>query len=142
MTSTITVHHEEGDRFAIDIRGHVVVVDQPIGAGGANEGPTPTELFVAGLASCVGFYAERFLVRHGLPTAGLRVDCGFEMSEDLPARVTTIDVRLRLPAGFPEDRRTALERVVEHCTVHNTLRLGTEVRIGLVAVPAEHALSG
>src|SRR5262249_50973305 len=70
------------------------------------------------------------------PTAGLRVDCGFEMSEDRPARVTTIDLRLRLPAEFPEERRAALGRVIEHCTVHNTLRLGTEVRVGLESVPA------
>ena len=136
MHSTITVHHEDGDRFAIDVRGHRVVVDQPVGAGGGDAGRTPTELFVAGLASCVAFYAERFLVRHGLPAAGLGVDCWFEMSEDHPARVVTIEVRLRLPAGFPEERRIALERVVERCTVHNTLRLGTEVRIGLVSVPA------
>ncbi len=136
MTSVISVRHEEGDRFAIDVRGHMVVVDQPEGAGGGDAGPTPTELFVAGLASCVGFYAERFLVRHGLSTAGLGVDCGFEMSEDHPARVASIDLRLRLPAGFPEERRPALGRVVEHCTVHNTLRLGTEVRIGLVSTPA------
>jgi uncharacterized OsmC-like protein len=136
MTPTISVRHEEGDRFAIDVRGHSLVVDQPVGAGGGDAGPTPTELFVAGLASCAGFYAERFLVRHGLPTAGLAVDCGFEMSEDHPARVVSIDVRLRLPAGFPEERRAALGRVVEHCTVHNTMRLGTEVRIGLVSLPA------
>lgn len=132
----ISVRHEGGDRFGIDVRGHRVVVDQPRDVGGKDTGPTPTELFVAGLASCVAFYAERFLRRHHLPVAGLGVDCDFEMSEESPARVATVDVRVRLPLGFPEERRAALDRVVEHCTVHNTLRLGTEVRIGLVAMPA------
>src|SRR3954471_987757 len=131
----ISVRHEGGDRFGIDVRGHRVVVDQPRDVGGADTGPTPTELFVAGLASCVAFYAERFLRRHDLPVAGLGVDCGFEMSEDSPARVALVDVRVRLPLGFPEERRAALDRVVWHCTVHTTLRLGTEVRIGLVATP-------
>jgi len=134
--SGITVRHEGGDRFSIDVRGHRVVVDQPVDVGGNDTGPTPTELFVVGLASCVGFYAERFLRRHDLPVRGLGVDCDFEMSEDGPARVTAIDVRVHLPMGFPEERRVALDRVVEHCAVHNTLRLGTEVRIGLVATPA------
>jgi uncharacterized OsmC-like protein len=133
--SDITVRHEGGDRFGIDVRGHRVVVDQPADAGGDDSGPTPTELFVAGLSSCVAFYAERFLRRHDLPVHGLAVDCDFEMSEDRPARVVTVDLRVQLPEGFPEERRPALDRVIEHCTVHNTLRLGTEVRIGLVATP-------
>ena len=49
----MTVRHQGGDRFEIDVRGHRVIVDQPSGAGGSDKGPTPTELFVAGLASCV-----------------------------------------------------------------------------------------
>jgi uncharacterized OsmC-like protein len=134
--SEISVQHEGGDRFRIDVRGHRVVVDQPVGAGGGDTGPTPTELFVAGLASCVAFYAERFLRRHDISPAGLGVDCDFEMSEDPPARVASIDVRLRLPERFPEERRAALDHVVERCTVHNTLRLGTEVRMVLVSTAA------
>jgi hypothetical protein len=47
----------EGDRFAIDARGHTITVDQPADVGGADTAPTPTELFVASLAGCVGFYA-------------------------------------------------------------------------------------
>ena len=42
------------DRFDIQIRGHTITVDQPTEIGGDDVGPTPTELFVAGLASCVG----------------------------------------------------------------------------------------
>ena len=54
---TVTVTHDVGDRFDIAIRGHVVHVDQPESDGGSDTGPTPTELFVASLASCVAFYA-------------------------------------------------------------------------------------
>jgi putative redox protein len=50
-----SVRHLADDRFSIDIRGHVVNVDQPAYAGGTDTAPTPTELFVAGLASCVAF---------------------------------------------------------------------------------------
>ena len=54
MTNVVVVH-EEGDRFALTIRGHRIVVDQPVEDGGGDAGPTPTELFVASLASCVAF---------------------------------------------------------------------------------------
>ncbi len=33
----------------LGIRGHEVVVDQPVADGGTDAGPTPTELFVGGL---------------------------------------------------------------------------------------------
>lgn len=65
----LAVTHVSGDRFAIQVRGHRLVVDQPVADGGQDAGPTPTELFAASLAACVGFYAERFLRRHDLEAA-------------------------------------------------------------------------
>jgi putative redox protein len=119
------------DRFSVRIRGHVVMVDQPVEDGGDDMGPTPTELFVAGLAGCVGFYAERFLRRHGLTADGLRVACEFDMAEDRPARVSAIRLTVDVPALLTPQQRVALERVVEHCTVHNSIRQAPDVRIDL-----------
>ncbi|MGZ8624798.1 MAG: OsmC family protein [Actinomycetota bacterium] len=127
----INVLHEGGDRYRIRIRGHEVLVDQPMDDGGEDTAPTPTELFVAGLASCVAFYAGRFLRRHDLPAEGLAVECGFTFASDRPARVGKIEMAVRLPEGFPEERRQALLSVVEHCTVHNSLQRPPEVGIAL-----------
>ena len=130
----IIVRHIEGDRFTLGIRGHEVVVDQPVGDGGSDAGPTPTELFVGGLASCVAFYAGRFLARHDLERDGLFVDCDWEMAQDRPNRVGRIDIRLGLPASFPEKDRDRLMAVVEHCTVHNSMVQIPEVHITAEAV--------
>jgi putative redox protein len=135
----ITVIHTRGDRMAIRIRGHDLISDQPIEAGGDDAGPTPTELFVASLAACVGFYAERFLRRHG-STSGLSVTCDFAMSPDRPSRVTSVDLQIDVPGSLREDLRDALLRAAEHCTVHNSLRTPPAVRIQIrdsVATPAE-----
>ena len=86
-----TVRLEEGDRFGATIRGHRLVIDQPVEDGGTDAGPSPTELFVAGLASCVGFYAERYLRRHHLPVDGLAVDCTYAFRSDRPSRVGSIE---------------------------------------------------
>jgi uncharacterized OsmC-like protein len=129
----IFVRHEGGDRFRIIVRGHECVVDQPRRDGGEDQGPTPTELFVAGLASCVGFYAERYLHRHSLPVDGLAVECDFAFAEDPPARVGRVSLRVVVPDGFPEDRRAGLLAVVEHCTVHNSIKRAPDVRITLEA---------
>jgi uncharacterized OsmC-like protein len=118
---TMEVRYERGDRLAIAIRGHEVVVDQPLDDGGADTGPTPTELWVAGLASCVVFYAERFFRRHGLVPDDLAAIVRWVMAKDRPARVATIEVRVELPAGFPDELRPRLQAVIERCTVHTSI---------------------
>jgi putative redox protein len=129
--SDIVVIHRTGDRFGVRIRRHELAVDQPLEDGGEDAGPTPTELFVAGLASCTAYYAERYLRRHGLPLDGLAVECGFSFATDRPARVSSIALGIRLPEGFPEERRTGLLAVVEHCTVHNSIKQTPEISIRL-----------
>jgi DNA-binding FrmR family transcriptional regulator len=56
---TLNVTHQTGDQFQLQVRGHRLLCDQPLADGGTDQGPTPTELFVASLAACVGFYARR-----------------------------------------------------------------------------------
>jgi len=129
--SEINVRLEGGDRYRIHIRGHELAVDQPVADGGGDSAPTPTELFVAGLASCVAFYGGRYLVRHGLPAEGFGVDCSFAFAKDRPARVASIEIAVTLPEAFPLERREALLAVVEHCTVHNSIVRKPDIRIAL-----------
>jgi putative redox protein len=110
-----------GDSYEVTVRGHHVLVDQPVEAGGADEAPTPTELFVASLATCIAFYAGRYLNRHGVDREGLGVSVAFQMAADRPPRVAAIRLTVRVPAGLPPERWPALHAVVSHCTVHNTL---------------------
>jgi uncharacterized OsmC-like protein len=124
----VQVKSKGGDLFEIGIRDHVLYVDQPTEAGGSDAAPTPVELFVASLASCVAHYVRRFLVRHNLPTEGLKVDAEFTMAER-PARVGDVHVSIDLPDGVPVERRDALLAVASHCTVHNSLVDPPEVSI-------------
>ena len=133
MTATgtgIAVTHLGADRFRISVRGHEVEVDQPVAAGGEDTAPTPTELLVASLASCVAFYARRHLARHGLPTRGLEIRAGYELGTR-PARVTELSVELTPPGGLPPERRDALLAVASRCTVHNTLADPPTVTVSL-----------
>lgn len=130
MSDELSVRHLGNDRFAIDLRGHTITVDQPVDAGGEDTAPTPTELFVAGLASCVAFYARRYLKRHDLPVEGLSVAASYTIG-GRPARVTELNVVITPPDGLPEERRDAFLAVASHCTVHNTLEAPPEVAITL-----------
>jgi uncharacterized OsmC-like protein len=119
-TNDMSVTHLGADRFEITVRGHTITVDQPLDAGGEDTAATPTELFIAGLTSCVAFYARRYLARHDLDATGLRVSASFAMGGK-PNRVTDIAIQIAPPIGLPEDRYAALMAVASHCTVHNSL---------------------
>jgi len=130
----VTVRYVDGDRFTIGIRDHEVEVDQPLSDGGEDTAPTPTELFVASLASCVAHYARRYLARHHLPTTGLSVTTDYRMGSH-PARVTDVRIGIRLDSAVPHDRRDALLAVASHCTVHNTLTHPATIDIALADSP-------
>ena len=124
---TIHVHHKTGDLFEISVRNHRLHVDQPVEDDGSDLGPTPVELFVTSLATCVAVYARRYLARHDLPE-GVSVRAEFTMA-DHPARVGEIDIAIRLPDGVPDDRRDRVLAMASHCTVHNTLEHPPEVNV-------------
>jgi uncharacterized OsmC-like protein len=121
-----------GEAYEVAVRGHRVMVDQPADVGGDDNAPTPTELFVASLATCVAFYAGRYLTRHGFSREGLGVSVGFDMASDRPARVAAVRLTVRVPADLPAERRPSLLAVVSHCTVHNSLTTPPDVAIDLI----------
>lgn len=127
----LDVVHVHGDAYAVDIRGHQLFVDQPLEAGGKDTAPTPVELFAASLATCVAFYAGRYLQRHGMPRSGLRVRTEFTMAADRPTRVASVQLFITPPPGLSPQRHAALIAVASHCTVHNTLHEAprTDIRL-------------
>jgi len=125
----VTVRHLAGDRLRIEVRGHLLFSDQPEEDGGDDTAPTPTELFIASLAACVAYYAERFLRRNDLSTEGLAVGAEFDWAGS-PHRVGAIRLMVDAP-GLTHEREEAFRRVIDHCTIHNTLRQPPEVELSL-----------
>jgi uncharacterized OsmC-like protein len=128
----VEVARDAGVRFTARVGRHEIVYDQPREAGGTDAGPTPTEAFVASLAGCVAYYAERFLERHGRSADGLRVTADFAMAEH-PARVESVTLSVIVPELLPDTLEAALHAVVTHCTVHNSIRSAPEISIEIGA---------
>jgi putative redox protein len=131
-TNEITVTTLLNHTHRVSVGGHELIVDQPLAAGGMNTGPTPTELFVAGLASCIAEYAGLALRReHG--ETGVTVHCTYVLKEWAPARVTDVELNVEVPPGTPPARMAAVERAVEHCTVHNSMTIPPRIRIAVAS---------
>lgn len=128
--AVIRAVHQGGDRLLMTVRGHELYSDQPVVDGGEDTAATPTEIFLAGLAGCVAFYAERFLRRNGLTTERLAVTCDYTWAEN-PHRVGAISLDVEAP-DLTVEKREAFIRVIHHCTLHNTLLRPPDVRLTVV----------
>jgi len=104
-------------------------------ASGGGEGPSPTQLLLLSLASCMGIDVVDILNKSRVPLEAMRVEVAGERAPEAPRRFTSI--RLTYHVRGPEDRDQAkLERAVQlsrdrYCSVLHTLRpdLELDVRI-------------
>jgi putative redox protein len=124
-SGTVTVTIADGDALVARVRGHNVRMDQP---ESGDSGPSPTELFAASLAGCVAYFAQRFLRRNGVDVDDLVVSARFDAATDKPPRVARISVDVTLPK-IADPLRHAVERVIDGCTIHNSLRIPPIVTI-------------
>lgn len=104
-------------------------------ASGGGEGPSPTQLLLLSLASCMGIDVVDILNKSRVPLEAMRVVVAGERAAEAPRRFTSI--RLTYHVRGPEDGDQAkLERAVQlsrdrYCSVLHTLRpdLELDVRI-------------
>ncbi len=126
----MTVNYTGGMQFVAEVRGHAVTIDLPPAQKGRDTGPTPPELFIASLGSCIGVYVVGYLRAQELPCEGIRVDVTWE-DEKSPARIGRITADIHLPDGIsPEQAQMAL-KAAELCKIHNTLHQKPEVCISI-----------
>ncbi|MBE9109860.1 OsmC family protein [Nodosilinea sp. LEGE 07298] len=106
-------------RFGQDIaiRQFQLTADEPTSLGGNDQGPTPTELVMAGLGSCkaitIQMYAERkdwSLDRVSVAVEPQTVD-----------RQTVILAHLTLEGDLSDEQRDRLREIGDRCPVHRLL---------------------
>jgi len=111
----IAVSFPGGVAVEADVKGHRVRTDQPR-PHGEDSAPAPFDLFLASIATCMGFYALRFCQERGIATEGLGLSLE-TVRDEAKKRLATIKVALTLPPGFPEKYTDAIQRAVDQCAV-------------------------
>ncbi len=117
---TITTFYKDDMLFETQLGNHTLRIDVPAGMGGSNRGPTPPELFIASLGSCVGAFVAQYCTKHDINTDGMTVDVDFDKASN-PTRLVNIKVKVNMPNDSCHDREAAIQRVAEHCPVHETI---------------------
>ncbi len=124
-----------GFRTDVEVGGHHLVVDEPTAVGGADDGPTPYEMLLAGLGACTAMtlriYADRrkwplerarISLRHRKVHAQDCVDC-----ETKPAKMDVVDRIITLDGALTEEQRAKLLEIAERCPVQQTL--GSKIQV-------------
>jgi putative redox protein len=123
----VVARRREGFAHAVEIEGgHTVLVDEPIGAGGTDTGPSPTRLLAASLAACTAVTIEMYAERKGWELGDVEVTVDVEYERYTPRSFST---SIHLPAELSEEQREALLRVAGRCPVHRVLAHETDVDV-------------
>jgi putative redox protein len=128
--SVVVVGPVTGFRTDVEVGGHHLVVDEPVAVGGADAGPTPYEMLLAGLGACtvmtLRIYADRrkwplerarVTLQHRKVHAQDCVDC-----DTRDAKMDVIDRIVFLEGSLNEEQRAKLIEIAERCPVHQTLK--------------------
>jgi putative redox protein len=102
-------------------KGFIIETDQPEHAGGSGSAPSPFDLFLVSIGSCIGDYVLSFCQERGISTEGLKLDLKTE-GDQKTRFVGKINVGIRLPAAFPEKYQEAVRRAAELCAVKKHLQ--------------------
>lgn len=105
-----------GKKVDSHFKGFSVHTDQPQKAGGDGTAPSPTELFLASIGTCAGYFAMIFCDKRKLNTEGLKMRVDFQANKKT-YMIEKIVVKTTLPPDFPEKYKDALIKAVDLCHV-------------------------
>lgn len=131
MALEIEVTHGGGKKIDATANGFTIHTDQSPRGGGEGSAPEPYLLFLSSLATCAGIYVIGFCQARGIPTDGIKIvqDHTFD---PVKGGLKAIDLRIELPASFPEKYRSAVEKAAAMCAVKKTLENPPEMRVASV----------
>jgi putative redox protein len=125
----ITVKHRHGQSFDIRVRGYALISDEPVTVGGDDEGPTPTELMVAGLAACAADEAVKCLEAIGERFEPTEVGADFDWDSE-GRRITSIRLDVRVPDVISTSARNDVLHAMESCPARKMLAEPPSVEYG------------
>lgn len=120
-TRAMRASARQREKLTHDVKAgnHHLTVDEPVGSGGDDLGPSPQELLAAALASCTAVTMEMYAQRKGWDASGLVVDVRYTPAErGCPTR---FDLVLKMPPHLDEEQIEKLRVIAAKCPVHRTL---------------------
>jgi putative redox protein len=115
--------------YAVNIRAghHDLVSDEPVSGGGADAGPSPFGLVLAGLASCTAITLRMYAERKSWTLTSLGVDLEY-FRDDKAFRIERV---LHIEGALDETQRARLADIAERTPVTLALKTGNTINTKL-----------
>jgi putative redox protein len=133
MSLEITVTHGGGKKVDAAVNGFTIHTDQPVRGGGEGSAPDPFTTFLSSLAACAGIYVVGFCQTRSIPTDGIRLVQDHTFDPET-GKLAGIDLRIELPASFPEKYRDSVVRAASQCAVKRVLENPPEMKVTTAVV--------
>jgi putative redox protein len=113
----------------VSVGPHRLLADEPVAAGGADTGPGPYDLLLAGLGACTAMTMRLYADRKALPLTGITVTLNHSKihAEDCTDRETRtgmldrIERVIAIEGDLDAAQRAKLMEIADKCPVHRTL---------------------
>jgi putative redox protein len=122
-------------RSAVAARTHEWVLDEPVGVGGTDTGPTPYETLLGTLGGCTAITLRMYADRKGWPLEAVHVrlrqaraheaDC--ERCETDAVGPHRLEREIDLEGPLTDEQRRRLLLIADRCPVKQTLERGIKV---------------
>lgn len=141
MTERAELRWHGGRDITADVRGLVLQYDKSVEKGYTNKGPTPSEVFLATLASCTMMSTLRVAEVRKVPIEALEATA--ELDFDAQDRVSAIRVEFRVRTPAPAKDWEVIARLAgKFCTIEQLTKPAVRKRYvlnGKDVVEAEKA---
>ena len=117
----ITVTREEGLKFSVQLRNHVMTTDFSVGEGGKDGGPSPVEYLGVAAGACLATMVQAYCDARGFTDGDVSVNLTLEMVEN-PNRIGAFVLDVELPKDVPESDREKLKTMAIRMPVPATLK--------------------
>jgi uncharacterized OsmC-like protein/alpha/beta superfamily hydrolase len=115
---------------------HLLRADEPSSVGGADSGPNPYDLLLAGLGACKSMTMRMYADRKGWPLEATRVRLrhsrihaeDWDKGDTREGRIDRIAVEIGVDGDLDESRLQRLLEISERCPVHRALKSEIDIR--------------
>jgi uncharacterized OsmC-like protein len=133
-------YNENPTKTIVEIGKHRIVVDEPKNLGGTDEGPTPVDFLLAGLAGCINVVGHIVAKELGFKLNGISVELEGDLNparflgKSKEQRAGYKDIRVKIKPDTDIDKATLekwLEIIEDRCPVSDTFVNPTPVEMTL-----------
>lgn len=114
------IFYEGNKKVNANFNGYIIKTDQPANAGGEASAPSPFDLFLSSIGTCVGFYVKSFCDQRDISAEKIKIIQSMNFNSETHL-VSDINIDIQLPPEFPEKYRSAVIASANLCTVKKHL---------------------